>query len=228
MTKHFSWELFNRIPVVGILRNVAIEDVKVLAGFYQESGLTTIEVTMNSAGAAEMISHLSGTYSGKLNIGAGTVCTMADLDEALSAGATFVVTPIVNEEVIKTCVAKDIPVFPGAFTPTEIYKAWSLGAEMIKVFPATQLGATYIKDVLAPLPQVKLIPTGGVSLENFADFLKAGAKGLGMGSTLFPQQLIKEKNWEELENLFAKLVEKYGQYVKKTGAERQMPSDLLL
>jgi 2-dehydro-3-deoxyphosphogluconate aldolase/(4S)-4-hydroxy-2-oxoglutarate aldolase len=125
-------------------------------------------------------------------------------------------------------VKKDIPVFPGAYTPTEIYKAWSLGADMIKVFPATQLGATFIKDVLAPLPQVKLVPTGGVSLENFPEFLRAGAKGLGMGSTLFPQKLIKSKNWHELEDLFHAVVEKYNLFLKNSGVERHMPSDLLL
>src|SRR5690606_18081736 len=105
---------------------------------------------------------------------------------ALDAGAQFVVTPITDEEVISACVERDIPIFPGAYTPTEIYKAWSLGASMVKVFPASKLGPDYIKEVLAPLQQIHLMPTGGVGLENMEAFYKAGAKGFGIGSQLIP------------------------------------------
>ena len=214
MGRSFSWEAFNRIPVVGILRNVPLAKIKVLAGLYEESGLTTLEITMNSAGATETIAHLCSKFDNTLNIGAGTVCTAEDLEQALSAGATFVVTPILNEDVIKACVTKKVPVFPGAYTPTEIYKAWSLGAEMVKVFPATRLGSSYIKDVLAPLPYLKLLPTGGISFENFTEFLQAGAKGLGIGSTLFPPGLIEQGSWDELNKLFVSFVKKFEEYNK--------------
>lgn len=212
MRKSFSWEAFNRIPVVGILRNVSLAKIKLLAVIYKGSGLTTLEITMNSVGAAETIDYLSGKYGDTLNIGAGTVCTPEDLEQALTAGATFIVTPVLNEEVIKACVTKKIPVFPGAYTPTEIYNAWSLGAEMVKVFPATRLGASYIKDVLAPLPYLNLLPTGGIGLDNCTEFLQAGAKGLGIGSTLFPPKMIEEENWEELNNLFLSFVKKINDY----------------
>lgn len=214
MSKSFSWEAFNSMPLVGILRNVPLAKVKVLAGLYDESGLTTLEITMNSASAAETISYLSGKFGDTLNIGAGTVCTVEDLNQALTAGATFIVTPILNEDVIKACVEKKVPIFPGAYTPTEIYKAWSLGAEMVKVFPATRLGSSYIKDVLAPLPYLKLLPTGGISLNNFTEFLQAGAKGLGIGSTLFPPALIEEGSWDELNKLFLSFVKKFNDYGK--------------
>jgi 2-dehydro-3-deoxyphosphogluconate aldolase/(4S)-4-hydroxy-2-oxoglutarate aldolase len=123
---------------------------------------------------------------------------------AISAGAVFVVTPIVNEEIIQKCVLKGIPVFPGAYTPTEIHKATTFGASMVKVFPASTLGPRYIKELLGPFPQFKLLPTGGISLENMDDFLKAGAKGVGIGSHLFPIEIIREKRWEDLRKIFAK------------------------
>lgn len=194
---------------MGILRNVPPLTVPTLARYYSEAGLTTLEVTMNSDEALTTITRLVQDFGGKLNIGAGTVCTLEDLDKALAAGAQFIVTPILQEEVIRACVQQRVPVFPGAYSPTEIYKAWHLGATMVKVFPATKLGASYIKEVLAPMSYLKLLPTGGVALDNFTEFLKAGAAGLGMGSQLFPKQLIEEGAWEELSVLFRQLVTAY-------------------
>lgn len=202
MPAAFSWTLFQQMPVIGILRNIAPLHSEKIAELYFESGFTTLEITMNSPGAAATISSLSERFSDRLNIGAGTVCTLEDLEEAISAGASFIVTPVLSEDVIKAAVIKNIPIFPGAFTPSEIYKAWMLGASMVKVFPATVLGPEFIRDVLAPLPYLKLIPTGGVSIDNFNSFLKAGAAGVGVGSTLFPGNLIKEEKWEKLSELF--------------------------
>ena len=199
------------MPVVGIMRNISQQHAATLAAHYYTAGLTTLEVTMNSADAPAIISQLAKEYSGRLNIGAGTVCTTADLDKALKAGAQFIVTPILNETVVKACVAGNIPVFPGAYTPTEIYHAWSMGANMVKVFPATQLGPAYMKEVLAPLHQIKLLPTGGITIDNFTAFLQAGAKGVGVGSSLFPMKLIEGGNWQQLNDLFAAFVKKYRQ-----------------
>jgi 2-dehydro-3-deoxyphosphogluconate aldolase/(4S)-4-hydroxy-2-oxoglutarate aldolase len=176
---------------------------------------------MNSPDAPVVIAHLVETLGHRLNIGAGTVCTSQDLDLALAAGAQFIVTPILDEEVIRTCVKKEVPVFPGAYTPTEIYRAWSLGASMVKVFPATQLGAGYIREVLAPLPAIKLMPTGGVSPDNFADFLRAGARGLGMGTQLFPKQLIAEGRWEELGEFFSRFVKAYCDFKEQKTTQQQ-------
>ena len=192
----FSWPLFKQMPVVGIMRNIAPARMEKIAALFFENGFTTLEVTMNSPGAADMIRKLSTDYDGRLNIGAGTVCTLADLDEALAAGASFIVTPVLVEDVILAAVQRNVPIFPGAYTPSEIYRAWSLGASMIKVFPATKLGPEYFRDVLAPLPQIKLLPTGGVNAENFAAYMKAGAAGAGAGSPLFPPQLISSEDWD--------------------------------
>ena len=202
----FSWELFKKVPIIGIVRNLPVDDVTHILPIYRDAGLTTIEITMNTAGAEDLIRHALEHTDQKLNIGAGTVCTEQDLERALAAGAQFIVTPIINEKVIQMCVAHKIPVFPGAFTPSEIYKAWSLGASMVKVFPAASLGSSYIKEVKAPLNDVKLVPTGGVSLANMSDFLKAGADGLGIGGQLFDNYLIGQKDWDGLKLHFRKFI----------------------
>jgi 2-dehydro-3-deoxyphosphogluconate aldolase / (4S)-4-hydroxy-2-oxoglutarate aldolase len=194
----FSWKAFEKMPVVGIIRNLPKDDIVRLAELYASAGLTTLEVTLNTPGALDMINELSSVMKGRLNIGAGTVCSVEELDLAINAGAGFIVTPVINEAVIRKAVENNITIFPGAYTPSEIYHAWSLGAPMIKLFPATKLGADYIKEVLAPLNKIKLMPTGGVSLENCEAFFKAGAKGVGLGSNLFPKALITGKNWEQL------------------------------
>ncbi|GAB3938287.1 bifunctional 4-hydroxy-2-oxoglutarate aldolase/2-dehydro-3-deoxy-phosphogluconate aldolase [Larkinella terrae] len=203
---HFSWELFKKTPIIGIVRNLSAEDVMRIFPIYRNAGLTTIEITLNTPGAEELIRFGLKQEKTGLNIGAGTVCTEQDLERALAAGAQFIVTPIINENVIKTCVEHGIPIFPGAFSPSEIYRAWSLGAPMVKVFPAASLGVNYIKEVKGPLNQVKLVPTGGVGLANMADFLKAGADGLGIGGQLFDSKLIKKKDDDSLKSHFEKFI----------------------
>lgn len=209
MSEHtFSWELFNKAPLVGIIRNVSLEDVKRILPIYREAGLTTVEITMNTPGATDIIRYALENEHYGLNIGAGTVCTKDDLDAALEAGAQFIVTPVLSKKVVKSCVKKGIPVFPGAYTPTEIFNAWSLGASMVKIYPATALGPGYIKDLKAPMNQLKLLPTGGVSLENMEAFLKAGANGLGIGGQLFDKKLIQDKNWDGLKAHFLQFAQK--------------------
>jgi 2-dehydro-3-deoxyphosphogluconate aldolase/(4S)-4-hydroxy-2-oxoglutarate aldolase len=193
----FSWKAFETIPVIGIIRNLSSGIIEKMAALYEKSGLNTLEITMNSEGAPLIIKSLSEKYPG-LNIGAGTVCEMKDLNVAIEAGASFVVTPILNEEIISYCVENKIPVFPGALTPTEIYKAWKLGASAVKVFPASQFGASYLRELRGPLTQIKLLPTGGVSLENIEHFFESGAMGVGMGSSLFDKGMISRNDFESL------------------------------
>lgn len=204
----FSWELFNKAPLVGIIRNVSPEDIKRILPIYREAGLTTVEITMNTPGATDIIRYALENEHYGLNIGAGTVCTKDDLDAALDAGAQFIVTPVLSKKVVKSCVKKGVPVFPGAYTPTEIFNAWSLGASMVKIYPATALGPGYIKDLKAPMNQLKLLPTGGVSLENMEAFLRAGANGLGIGGQLFDKKLIQDKNWDGLKAHFLQFAQK--------------------
>lgn len=198
----FSWDLFNKIPIIGIMRNLPSKRMVTVTSLFEKSGFTNLEITLNSPKAFEAIAELSKLFGNKINVGAGTVCSIEQLDLALSAGASFIVTPIVNEEIIRKCNFLKIPVFPGAFTPTEIYKADALGAAMVKVFPAAQLGPHYIKELLGPFPELKLLPTGGITLDNIGPFKKAGAKGLGIGSQLFPREIIQQEKWKKLNRLF--------------------------
>lgn len=200
----FSWDLYKKAPIVGIIRGVEMDTVLKITESYIDAGLHTIEITMNTNRATDIISTLRSEFS-NLNVGAGTVCTMDDLKSAINAGSQFIVTPVINEEVIKSAVSQKVPIFPGAFTPSEIHKAWSMGASAVKVFPATQLGVTYIKDVSAPLDKIKLLPTGGVSIENIKSFFEAGSFGVGMGSSLLNKKLIQEGNYEGLKNHFQKI-----------------------
>jgi len=197
----FSRDTFNQTPVVGILRGFSMEQIREIIPVYIESGFRTVEITMNSPNVEESIATLAKEYP-DLNVGAGTVCNMADLKRALDAGSQFIVTPISDEEVVRYCVENKIPVFPGAYTPTEIYKAWSLGANAVKIFPATQLGTRYIKDILGPLNTIKLLPTGGVNKENIADFFKVGCVGVGMGGSLFDKNIILSGDKEALKKHF--------------------------
>lgn len=202
----FSWELFEKAPIVGIIRGLSVEEIRQILPLYRQAGLTTIEITLNTPDAEEMIQYALEHEPDGLNIGAGTVCTEADLEKALTAGAQFIVTPILNKNVVKTCVKRGVAIFPGAFSPTEIYNAWSLGASMVKVYPATSLGPDYIKDLKAPLNQLKVLPTGGISLSNMAAYVNAGADGLGIGSQLFDKVLIGQKNWSGLRRHFEQFV----------------------
>lgn len=203
--KSFSWDAFYHVPIIGILRNFTLEEIKNILPVYEQSGLTTIEITMNTKGAAEIIGLIRSEYP-NLNTGAGTVCTEKDMKLALDAGAQFIVTPITDKKVIKSCVKIKIPVFAGAFSPTEIYQAWSLGASMVKVYPARTLGAAYIKDIKAPLNGIKLLPTGGVGLDDIETYRKAGADGFGIGGPLFIKHFIEEKNWKGLMEHFKMFV----------------------
>lgn len=206
------WERFNNAPIVGIIRGQSLDAVLRIAQAYQESGLTTLEITMNTAGVASMISRLRSEFP-SLNIGAGTVCNLNDLREAMDAGAQFIVTPIIDETVITHAVDENIPIFPGAFSPTEIYKAWSLGASAVKVFPATKLGVEFIKDVLGPLDQIKLLPTGGVSKANIRSFFEAGAYGVGMGSSLIDKKMLEAGDFERLKKHFVSIKEEIAGFI---------------
>lgn len=206
------WERYQKAPVIGIIRGQSLQTVLKIAQAYEEAGFTTLEITMNTAGATSMISTLRSNFP-LLNIGAGTVCNLIELREALDAGAQFIVTPIIDEAVITHAVDENVPIFPGAFSPTEIYKASSLGASAVKVFPATQLGVQFIEDVLGPLDQIKLLPTGGVSKSNIRSFFEAGAFGVGMGSSLIDKKLVSEGDYEGLKQHFIAIKTEIAAYI---------------
>jgi 2-dehydro-3-deoxyphosphogluconate aldolase/(4S)-4-hydroxy-2-oxoglutarate aldolase len=211
----FSLPKFSTLPVIGIIRGLQLDDIKEVLPIYIKAGFTTIEFTMNTPNASEIIQYAVEKYGALLNVGAGTVCDEKTLEMALEAGAQFIVMPIVNETVIKSCVQQKIPVFPGAYTATEIFNAWSLGAEMVKVFPATSLGPDYFKDIRGPLNQIKLVPVGGINSDNCVDFMRAGASGIGVGSQLFNTKMILEKDWEGLLTHFELFANKMMPFAKQ-------------
>lgn len=197
-TSGFNWEYFNEVPIVGIFRNIPMDDIVHILPLCVSHGLRTLEITMNTKGAGDIIRYGIENFGTQLNIGAGTVCNIQDLEEAIGYGASFIVTPNLDEEVVSECVKRAIPIFPGAFTPTEIYSAWKLGASMVKVFPADNLGAKFISNIRAPFGEIKLLPTGGIDASNVHDYLKAGASGVGVSSGLFDKKLIRNKDWQAL------------------------------
>lgn len=197
----FSFELYEQVPLIGIMRNLPEDILMKVSQLFVTAGFTNLEITMNSANATGLIAQLRSTFP-QINIGAGTVTNLTELDAALEAGAQFIVTPITVKEVILACASREIPVFPGAYTPTEIHQAWEWGATAVKVFPANDLGPGFIKNVLAPLNNLKLIPTGGVNLENMEAFFAAGAKGVGVASSLFDKAMIAQEDFEGLAQHF--------------------------
>lgn len=192
---------------MGIMRNISSEDIQPIAAQYLAAGLATLEVTFNSPNVEAQIATLVSEYGSQLNIGAGTVCSMEELERALDVGAQFIVTPILNPSVVKTCAEANIPIFPGAFSPTEIYEAWTLGADMVKVFPADALGPDYIKNVKGPLDNIKVLATGGIDITNIESYRAVGVQGFGMGSELFNKDLIRLKDWEGLKNHFSRFAD---------------------
>ena len=154
---------------------------------------------MGSPKTPEQIREARSVAGDKMCLGAGTVLNLKLLEQALAAGASFIVTPTTNSEVIRECVRLKIPVFSGAYSPAEIVTAWDLGATMVKVFPAETLGPNYVKEVKAPLPQVKLMPTGGVDLKTISTYKKAGADGFGIGGPLFDRGRIESGDWKWVE-----------------------------
>src|SRR5687767_5664461 len=166
-----------------------------------DGGVTVAEVTLTVPGAADVIREARRQLGDRVLLGAGTVLDPETARVALLAGAEFVVSPAVNADVIRLCRRYDKLVMPGAFTPTEILAAWEAGADVVKVFPADVLGPAFFKAMRGPLPQVKLMPTGGVDLTTAGEFLKAGAVCLGVGSQLVDAKLIAGRAFDKITEL---------------------------
>jgi 2-dehydro-3-deoxyphosphogluconate aldolase/(4S)-4-hydroxy-2-oxoglutarate aldolase len=198
MTNAFSSDRFEQLPIVGILRGLPLQQLARVVEAAAEGGLTNIEITMNSPGAATQIQTACKTIGSgsEVNVGAGTVTSLPLLEEALGAGASFIVTPTLCIPVIQRCATLKVPVFPGAFSPSEIVQAWECGASLVKVFPADLGGPSYCKSLKAPLPHIRLMPTGGVDLDTLSAYAQAGAEGFGIGSTLFRSDRLAAQDWD--------------------------------
>ena len=200
MSNNYNLALFKTLPVIGILRGFQEDETLALVQAAGRGGLTNLEITMNTPHASRLIALARKTAGQAMNIGAGTVLNETHLDAALEAGASFIVTPIVVPAIIERCRRDNIPIFPGAFTPTEIARAWDLGATMVKVFPADMFGPAYLRAVKAPLSDARLMPTGGVRLDNVEEWRAAGADAYGVGSPLFAKDKVLSQDWDWVES----------------------------
>jgi 2-dehydro-3-deoxyphosphogluconate aldolase/(4S)-4-hydroxy-2-oxoglutarate aldolase len=193
-------EVLARIRATGlvpVVRAESSEQAMRAVAALKAGGLDVLEVTMTVPGAIGVIQSLVNEYGDETMVGAGTVLDPETAQACVDAGAKFIVSPALNEATIEFCRKHDVAVFPGALTPTEVVRAWNAGADAVKVFPAGAVGgASYLKALKAPLPQIELIPTGGVSLKTAADFIKAGAMALGVGNDLVDLKALREGNSE--------------------------------
>ncbi|GBE05293.1 2-dehydro-3-deoxy-6-phosphogalactonate aldolase [bacterium BMS3Abin10] len=186
------------VPVIGILRGVDAAFFRGVMDASFASGLQAIEITMNTEHALKIVSeNRSAVPPGKL-LGMGTVCSLEDAKKAVGSGAMFLVTPNTDTSVIEYAGSKSIPVISGALTPTEVYTAWSSGAEMVKVFPAGLFGPRYIRELRGPYDRISLVAVGGVSPDNIREYFSAGASAVGTSTALFGRKALMERDLEGL------------------------------
>ncbi|MFC5404010.1 bifunctional 4-hydroxy-2-oxoglutarate aldolase/2-dehydro-3-deoxy-phosphogluconate aldolase [Cohnella soli] len=184
--------------IIAIARGLSPNDCDATAQALADGGVVFLEVTLNTEGALGMISRLREAYGDRMRIGAGTVIDLSQAKEAISAGAEYLISPNLDEDVVRHGVECGIEVWPGTMTPTEIVRAYKAGASAVKLFPMGALGIGYLKEVRAPLNHIPMIATGGVNLQNINAVLDAGAIAVGLGSNLIDKQLVKDGKFDEL------------------------------
>ena len=186
-------EWIKRIGVIPVVRAASADEAMRAIEAIKEGGVSILEITLTVPGALGVIEAISARYGADVLVGAGTVLDAETARQCSFSGAQFVVSPALDLSMITCCRTYGITVMAGALTPTEVLQAWQAGADFVKVFPANAVGgAGYIKSLKAPLPQIELVPTGGVSLKTAADFIKAGASALGVGSDLVDTQALRD------------------------------------
>ncbi|HKP80979.1 MAG TPA: bifunctional 4-hydroxy-2-oxoglutarate aldolase/2-dehydro-3-deoxy-phosphogluconate aldolase [Pyrinomonadaceae bacterium] len=193
MNKSEVLKQIKEVGVIPVVRATTADEAMRAIDAIREGGISVLEITMTVPGAVSVIEQVAARFGIDVLVGAGTVLDAETAKECVSAGAQFIVSPALNMETIAYCREQDVVVMPGALTPTEVVQAWNAGADLVKVFPAGAVGgASYLKALKAPLPQIELVPTGGVSLITAADFIKAGAAALGVGADLVNIKAIRE------------------------------------
>jgi 2-dehydro-3-deoxyphosphogluconate aldolase/(4S)-4-hydroxy-2-oxoglutarate aldolase len=209
MKRDQGLQLIAQKRIIAIVRGVAQQHIIGAASALYDGGIPVMEVTLNTPGALDMISALQQEFGDRMFIGAGTILDMEDAQKALDAGASFLVTPNTDEEVIRFAAERGIPIYPGAATPTEIVKAWKAGATAVKIFPLSSAGGLkLIKELQGPLSHIPMIAVGGVNEHNIGDFLDAGCCALGIGGSLFPLQEIANGSYDSVRNKAALLSSK--------------------
>jgi 2-dehydro-3-deoxyphosphogluconate aldolase/(4S)-4-hydroxy-2-oxoglutarate aldolase len=184
--------------IIAVIRIKEEEKLKKVIEAIYEGGISVVEITMTVPNAIKLIEKISVAFENKITIGVGSVLDKSTAENAIKAGAKFVVSPIFKKEIIEITHKYNLPVMPGAFTPTEIQTAYEAGADIVKVFPADVVGMNFFKAILAPLPHLKLMPTGGVTLQNAGEWLNAGACAVGIGTALLDKKAIKNEQYDIL------------------------------
>ena len=190
-----------KIGLIAIVRSRGAVALPEIAGALSRGGIRAIELTLNTPGALAGIAELRESFHGRLHVGAGTILSPEDARAAIAAGAEFVVTPTVQVDTIAVCRDAGVPVAGGALTPTEALAVHRAGADFVKLFPADGLGPGYVRSLLGPLPFLKIIPTGGVRLDNLAAFAAAGCVGVALGGNLVSAEILERGDWARLEQV---------------------------
>ncbi len=213
-TKYLSMDIqtFKDLPLIGILRGITSDMIDPIVETSVAAGLKTIEITMNTDGAADLIKKMITSADGRLTVGAGTVLTMDDLRSALDAGATFIILPVLVAEVVEYCAENSIPVFPGAFTPQEIYDSWQAGATMVKVFPSNFFGPNYFMEIKGPFNDIDLLACGGVNPGTIGDFFLNGASAAAFGGSVFKREWLVNKDYANIGTAIETLIAGYKRY----------------
>lgn len=199
MEKVWVLKRIEEVGIVPVVRASSSEEAIAVAEALREGGLSVLEITMTVPRAIAVIAELSKRYGDEVLVGAGTVLDPETARSCIAAGAQFIISPALNVQTIELCKVQRIAIFPGALTPTEVLAAWDAGADAVKVFPCSAVGGpTYLRALKAPLPEVRMVPTGGVSLGNAKDFIAAGAWALGVGSDLVNTKAIKAGDRESV------------------------------
>lgn len=209
--------------IVAVVRSQDSQQLVEVVRTLADGGVNVVEITMSVPGALDVVKAVRSALGNRVLLGAGTILDPETCRMALLAGAEYIVAPTVNFEVIRLCQRYDKLVMPGAFTPTEILAAWEAGADIVKVFPADVVGPAFFKAIKGPLPQIRVMPTGGVDLTTAASFLQAGACCLGIGSQLVEPKAVAERNFtriRELAERYVAIVKETRQAMRAPGAER--------
>lgn len=207
MKKVEKLNIIRETGIIAIMRAQSSEQLITAADAIKAGGVNVIEVTMTTPGALDVIAEATQRYGQEVLFGAGTVLDAETARSTILAGAGFVVAPTLNLDMIALCNRYRIPVIPGCYTPTEMLTAWEAGADMVKLFPASMGGPSLVEAILAPLPQLEIVPVGGVNLDTTAAFIKSGAVALGVGSSLINQKLLDAGDMNELTHRAAAFVE---------------------
>ncbi|WP_028547942.1 bifunctional 4-hydroxy-2-oxoglutarate aldolase/2-dehydro-3-deoxy-phosphogluconate aldolase [Paenibacillus sp. UNC451MF] len=205
MLREEGLRLIEDTRIIAIVRGVEEEHITGVAQALLDGGVQVMEITLNTPGAENMIAKLQQNFGDRMYIGAGTVLDIDDAKKAFEAGASYLVTPNMDEDVIRYSAEQGAPIFPGATTPTEIVKAWKAGATAVKIFPGASLGISYLKELQGPLSHIPMVAVGGVTEENIAQFLQIGCYAVGIGGSLVNLKEIANGNYEWVRDKAARL-----------------------